>query len=111
MSYVSIRMEADPRQFPRYYVNLRSRLSGPAEEELTVWTVDLAGGGARIGLDAPSASAIEGPGWVLAIPGIGTFPVEARWRRGTTIGTEFMIADRDKDDLARRLKLLVGNLH
>ena len=99
MSFVTSRLEADPRRHLRHYVNLRSRLTR-GDTDLVVWTIDLSGGGARIGLDVAAEGAFEGDGWDLSVPGVGRFPVQMCWKRGSTYGLDFDISVPDREVLA-----------
>lgn len=105
MSYVTTRIDADPREHLRHYINLRSRLHRDGDA-LTVWTVDMSGGGARVGLDAVTEAGFVGDGWTLTVPGLGSWPVTRRWQRGATFGLAFTLSDAAMAALAADLAAL-----
>jgi hypothetical protein len=102
MSYEFMRMEADPRRFPRYYVNRRARLTGPSGE-IDAWVVDVGGSGARIDLDVMASPTFDGPGWHLDLPGVGSWPVVRIWSRGSSIGVLFDLGADQQARLAQEL--------
>jgi hypothetical protein len=105
MSFVTTRIDAGPRDDLRHYINRRSRLHRGAQA-LTVWTVDMSGGGARVGLDAMSEAAFSGAGWCLTVPGLGSWPVTRRWQRGACFGLDLDLAAAERAALAARLAAL-----
>jgi hypothetical protein len=103
MGYQAPVAGAERRRFPRFYINLRSRLIGPAGA-VAVWTVDLSGNGARIGLGMVEASAFDGPGWSLDLPRLGCFPVIRRWHRGNAFGVSLDIPLPEQEHLSGLLQ-------
>jgi hypothetical protein len=103
MGFEATSFDADRDRYPRYYVNRRSRMFGPSGE-VAVWTVDISGNGARVGLGMLDSSDFEGPGWSLDIPDIGRFPVHLQWHRGDTFGLGFALSQAEQDDLALTLR-------
>jgi hypothetical protein len=74
-----------------------------ADADLVVWTVDLSGNGARVGLDVAATAGFTGDGWSLSVPELGQFPVTRLWHRGSTYGLGFDISEEERTRLAAAL--------
>lgn len=102
MNYLPKRMEADPRRFPRYYLNRRGIMRRDGDE-IEVWVVDISGMGARLAVDSMVLPRLAGPGWALDVPDLGRYPANREWSHGISMGVAFEMTEHDCQTLDRTL--------
>ncbi|MCR8723294.1 PilZ domain-containing protein [Frigidibacter sp. ROC022] len=110
MSFMSTRLDADPRRYRRQKISLLSELAAPDGETFQVRTIECSGGGARIIFEDADGDALQGEGWLLTIPRLGCYEVQMKWRRDSTYGVRFVMPVAEQDHLAARLALIAPRL-